>query len=290
MRIARAPGILLLAACWSHSALWASGGHDAKFDGGTVHYESYGTGREAVVFVHGWTCDLTFWRGQAPVYEKRRSLLVDLPGHGQSSHQEANYSMERLARGVEAAMRDAGIDKAVLVGHSMGGPVALAFVRQFPQKTRAIVFVDAYLPSPAPVTDADRAKRKADNAQSTARVEAANYKVFVGKVIDGMFSDNTPPPMRTEIRQKMLATPHQVLVSAWEGMQTIAPAAKGEMYKIPALAIMMARPTSVAYEKRLHRTFPNLRGFEAWRGSGHFLMMESPERFNTSLSAFLDGI
>src|ERR1700726_3701725 len=56
---------------------------DAKYDGARVHYESYGKGRETVVFIHGWTCDLTFWRGQAPVYTKRRALLIDLPGHGQ---------------------------------------------------------------------------------------------------------------------------------------------------------------------------------------------------------------
>jgi hypothetical protein len=39
---------------------------DATYDGAKVHYESYGTGKEAIVFIHGWTCDLTFWRGQAP--------------------------------------------------------------------------------------------------------------------------------------------------------------------------------------------------------------------------------
>src|SRR3954471_16912199 len=75
---------------------------DATYDGARVHYESYGKGQEAVVFIHGWTCDLTFWRGQAPVYEKRRALLVDLPGHGQSAKPEVAYTQERFARAVEA--------------------------------------------------------------------------------------------------------------------------------------------------------------------------------------------
>src|SRR5258708_6123805 len=57
---------------------------DVSYDGAKVHYESYGKGTDAVVFIHGWTCDLTFWRGQAPVYEKSRSLLIDLPGHGKA--------------------------------------------------------------------------------------------------------------------------------------------------------------------------------------------------------------
>src|ERR1043165_9182525 len=98
-------------------------GAEVSYDGARVHYESYGKGKDAVVFIHGWTCDLSFWRGQAPVYQKRRSLLIDLPGHGQSDKPEVSYTQERFARAVEAVMRDEGVERAVLVGHSMGGPV-----------------------------------------------------------------------------------------------------------------------------------------------------------------------
>lgn len=127
------------------TALFAA---DVTYDGAKVHYESFGKGTDAVVFIHGWTCDLTFWRGQAPVYEKHRSLLIDLPGHGQSAKPEVAYTQERFARAVEAVMRDAGVQRAVLVGHSVGGPVALTFLRLFPAKTRGLVLVDARIPSP----------------------------------------------------------------------------------------------------------------------------------------------
>ena len=92
------------------SALFAA---DATYDGARVHYESYGKGKTALVFIHGWTCDLTFWRGQAQVYEKHRSLLVDLPGHGQSDKPDVSYTQERFARAVEAVMKQAGVDQAV---------------------------------------------------------------------------------------------------------------------------------------------------------------------------------
>src|SRR5580704_16909675 len=78
------PVILLLAL----AALRSPGASDpsryAPFGDGQVHYESYGAGHDAVVYIHGWTCDLTFWRGQEPVYRNHRSLLIDLPGHGLS--------------------------------------------------------------------------------------------------------------------------------------------------------------------------------------------------------------
>ncbi len=252
---------------------------DAPFDNGKVHYESYGTGPEAVVFIHGWTCDLTFWRGQAPVCEKYRSLLIDLPGHGQSDQPEADYTMDRFARGVEAVLRDAHVERAILVGHSMGAPVELEFLRLFPQKTRAIVFVDGFLRFDPPGAD-----------QNIYLLKAPGYKVWMGGLIDSMFSANTPPAMRAEIKSKMLGAPHHVVVSAWEGMRTVPPIGRAEKYSIPALAILTAGPTRAAYEKRLRTVFPDLRGYETWQGSGHFLMMESPERFNKSLAAFLDGL
>jgi pimeloyl-ACP methyl ester carboxylesterase len=104
----------------------------ATLDGMKVHYESYGAGRDAVVFVHGWTCDLTFWKAQVPAFAaKTRTLAIDLPGHGRSDAPRTTYSMDLFARAIDAVMRDAGVDRAVLVGHSMGTPVVRQFYRRY---------------------------------------------------------------------------------------------------------------------------------------------------------------
>ena len=260
---------------------------DAKYDGARVHYESYGKGKEAVVFVHGWTCDLTFWRGQAAVYEKHRALLVDLPGHGQSDKPDVSYTQERFARAIEAVMKDAHVDRAVLVGHSMGGPVALTFLRLFPAKTKAIVFVDAYVPQ-APKDAAEKAAQAARMAPFLKSLQEPNYRDVTQKMIEGMFSDKTTPAMREEIRSKMGVTPQHVLASAMEGMFAVEPFRPAESYNIPAMAIVATlRPGD---EAQLRAVFPNLRKYEAWPGSGHFLMMESPDRFNAALEQFLSSI
>src|ERR1019366_7450207 len=147
--------LLTIALCFATGLLAA----DVTSDGSRVYYESYGTGQEAVVFIHGWTCDLTFWRGQAPVYQKHRALLVDLPGHGQSEKPEVAYTEERFARAIDAVMRDAGVTRAVLVGRRRAGPVAITSLRLFPARTKALVLVDAYVPE-ARKDEADRARQK----------------------------------------------------------------------------------------------------------------------------------
>jgi pimeloyl-ACP methyl ester carboxylesterase len=87
----------------------------ARLDGLRVHYENYGTGSEALVFIHGWACDLTFWRGQEALYNQpnRRALLIDLPGHGASDKPHRAYPIEFFARAVQAVMRDAQVESGI---------------------------------------------------------------------------------------------------------------------------------------------------------------------------------
>ena len=79
-----------------------------KLDGARIHYVNYGKGSEALVLIHGWTCNLDNWRDQMPDFAKRnRVIAIDLPGHGQSDKPQITYSMDLFARAVEAVLRDA---------------------------------------------------------------------------------------------------------------------------------------------------------------------------------------
>jgi pimeloyl-ACP methyl ester carboxylesterase len=282
-RIALTCGAFAMAA-WAAAAEAPS--RYAELDGARVHYESYGAGKEAVLFIHGWTCDLTFWRAQAPVYEKRRALLIDLPGHGASDKPEIAYTQDLFARSVDAVMRDAGVERAVLVGHSMGTPVALTFLRRFPAKVAGVVIVDGFIPQP-PKDDADRQKRAAQAAEMRKMYRSPDYKTAMDGMFKFMFTDQTPAALREEIRTKMLAAPQHVLASAMEGMLALDPPANTH-FDVPAMAIMVKRASQSSYEDYLRTLFPKLRAYQAWEGAGHFLMMEQPEKFNAALVEFLD--
>ncbi len=259
--------------------------HFAPYAGVKVHYESYGSGKQAVVFIHGWTCDLTFWREQAPVYRSRRSLLIDLPGHGESDKPHVPYPMEFFARGIEAVMRDAGVNRAVLVGHSLGGPIGYTFLRLFPEKVKALVLVDAEVTAPqstAAYRDAQKA-RYAKNVQALSG--AAGSKYFTSR-IEAMFSAKTPPAWREQIRAKMLATPEHVRVAAVSSPSQLDAPKAGESYALPVLSIQASQGLDVPMAAT-RKIFPNIR-VEKWEGHGHFVMVEDPERFNQTLESFLD--
>jgi pimeloyl-ACP methyl ester carboxylesterase len=260
----------------------------APFAGGRVHYESYGEGTEALVFIHGWTCDLTFWRAQAPLYEQRRSLLIDLPGHGESDKPDVPYPSEYFARGIEAAMRDAGVQRAVLVGHSLGGPIAYAFLRLYPRQVQALVLVDASI-SPTRDTAASRKAQAARYAANRKSLSGAAGAAHFATRIEGMFSIHTPEDMREQIRARMLATPEHVRVAAVTSASGLKAVKSPETYSLPALAILAAPSGPDGRGASLRKLFPHIR-VESWNGAGHFLMMEDPERFNRTLELFLAAL
>lgn len=281
-RVTRAAFFFVLAAIGNADE---SVSRSVAFENTAIHYESYGEGTEALVFIHGWTCDLTFWRGQAPVYESRRSLLVDLPGHGGSGKPQRSYPMEFFARAVEAAMRDAGVERAILIGHSLGGPIAYAFLRLFPEKAKAVVLVDADVARGSAGSGNPQAQRLR-MARRARRMRDARGEGVFGHTIESMFTENTPEELRKEIRSKMLATPKHVRVAALTSPSSLPPPPLDEVFELPALSIRPARHGTQARFESMQRLFPALR-LEAWEGAGHFLMMEDPERFNKSLETFL---
>ena len=248
-------------------------------DGARIHYVNYGKGSEALVLIHGWTCNLDNWRDQFSDFAKRnRVIAIDLPGHGQSDKPQITYSMDLFARAVDAVMRDAKVKRAVLVGHSMGTPVARQFYRKYPQKTLAIVIVDGAL---RPFGD------KALIDRLIAGFRGPNYKDTLSQMFKGMMGPNLSAEAQQRIKASTLNTPQYVLVSAMEGMADASIWGEDKI-NVPVLAIMARNPFYPANLEASYRGIAPRLEFQMWDGVGHFIMMEKPKEFNLAVLAFLD--
>jgi pimeloyl-ACP methyl ester carboxylesterase len=251
-----------------------------QLDGAKVHYTDYGAGENALVFVHGWSCDETFWAGQTPVLgAKFRVITIDLPGHGQSDKPQIAYTMDLYARAIDAVLRDAKVKAATLIGHSNGTSVIRQFYRKFPEKTRALVIVEGAL---RPFGD------KAMMEKFVAQLKAPNYEENTGKMIDGMTSPIQDAAMREKIKTTMLRTPQYVSASEMEA--TLDPELwKPDKINVPVLMILAKQPLwNAEYEQFVRGIVPHL-DYHVWEGVSHFLMMEQPAKFNAALIAFLEA-
>lgn len=251
----------------------------ASYGGYRVHYKSLGAGRRAVVFIHGWTCDANSWRLQVPAFAgKTRVIALDLPGHGESDKPQLAYTMSFFALAVEDVLREAGVDRAILVGHSMGTPVARQFYRMYPGRTAALVAVDG--PLKPLFTDPAAAEK------FLAPFRGPLFRDAQRRMLEALVPPATPPSLREEIARPMLAAPQHVVVSAMEGI--LDPDAwKDDRIEVPLLVVVARGPaSSEKYEADVRALGPDVE-YRVLEGVGHFLMLEKPSEFNSIVTGFL---
>src|SRR5687768_10961271 len=120
-------------------------------DGVHVQYRVYGGGEPALVFIHGWSCDSNYWREQIPEFKKKYTVVtVDLAGHGGTDGNRSEWTMARFGQDVAAAVAAVPNEKLILVGHSMGGPVAIEAARLLKSRVIGIIGVDTFKSIGAP--------------------------------------------------------------------------------------------------------------------------------------------
>jgi pimeloyl-ACP methyl ester carboxylesterase len=243
-------------------------------DGIKLHSSSTGKGPRTVILVHGWTCDDTTWKSQVPAMAKDyRVLTLDLPGHGKSdAPKEGKLSMDLFARAVESVRSEAGAERVVLVGHSMGTPVIVEYARLFPRHAAAMVFVDGLVTIPP-------------SWPFAGLFSLALPLPMVRKAtIRSMFSGATTPEMRERILSMMMGAPKATAVGAMSATLDRA-VWKGDVLTQPVLGLYAER-SRYSNLKYMETHFPNLEYVEI-AGTGHFLMIEKPDEFNQLLLEYL---
>jgi len=257
----------------------------ASVDGIPLHWTSAGAGPQTLMLVHGWTCDDSSWSGQVPALTRQyRVLTLDLPGHGKSGRLEASkFSMDLFARAVEAVRAEAGADRLVLVGHSMGTPVIRQYARLYPQHVTALVLVDGVVvlgapprpgvqPAQAPVADNMKGPDGPKNRE---------------KMIRGMFTPATPKPLQDHVLKMMMAAPEATAYGAM--VATFDPKIWGnDVMTMPVLGIF-ADKSALGNPEVTKKIFPNYEYHEV-PGTGHFVMLEQPQEFNRLLTAFVNRL
>jgi pimeloyl-ACP methyl ester carboxylesterase len=229
--------------------------------------------------VHGWGCNLNHWRDQIPDFAKRnRVIALDLPGHGESDKpQQLSYTMDLFANAIDAVMRDAKVEHAVVMGHSMGTPVARQFYRKYPQKTLGIVIVDGGL---RPFGT------KEMREQFVAMVRAPNYK-DAGTQMFKQMSATMSPTDQERVITSFTNTPQYVLVGAMESMNQDSLYGPDKM-NVPVFAVLAKSPFWQPDTEEFFRSIAPDFELQWWDGVSHFLMMEKPKQFNDAVIAFLN--
>jgi pimeloyl-ACP methyl ester carboxylesterase len=251
-------------------------------DGVKIVYDVRGKGSPTLLFVHCWSCDRTFWREQVDVFAARyRVVTLDLAGHGESGHDRKNISVLGLAGDVKAVADVLKLKRIILVGHSMGGPVALEAARQLAGRVIGIIAVDT-------LQNAERPIPKQAIDQISGQL-AADFKGTMTGFITSMFPDTRNPRARDYVIQRAVAADPAVAVPLMRDFNNLDMKALFGAAGVPVRAIDAKGPTAQPVAIEVNRKYGN---FDAvtMEGVGHFLQMENAEEFNRKMQGWIDAL
>jgi len=262
----------------------APGDHDwTTPDGNRVPYSVAGKSDAdvTVVFVHCWMCDHSFWTAQLPVLAADyRTVTLDLPGHGEAGSARAPWTVAAYGEDVAGLVRELDLSKVVLVGHSMGGPVALRAAALLPDRVLGIVAVDT-------LHDADF-KFEGEQIESFMRAWEADFVGTCERFVDGMFVEEGVDEVKTHVRTTGCdGTRREAGVALMRDFGAIDMPAWFREAGVPIRAINAAAPNPTRVENnRKYADFDVV----FMEDVGHYLQMTRPDEFNDLMVETIAGI
>jgi len=255
----------------------AAGGPQIAMSPDNVHieYRVYGGGEPVIVLVHGWACDANYWSAQIdPLKAKYTVVAVNLAGHGASGKNRSDWSMGNYGEDVATVVRQLPQRQVVLVGHSMGGDVALEAARRIGDRVIGIIAIDALKSIGLPPMRA----REIEMRIAQFRAD------FIGQtrkfVAESLFTRDANPVFVARVAYDMSLEPPEVAVPSMQSLLAMDFASVLPDIHVPVLAINSdLAPTD---EARIRKFLPDFKA-DVLIHTGHFLMLEAPQRVNPLL-------
>lgn len=262
----------------------------AEVNGARLRYSLQGEG-QPMVMIHSVLARLEMWDEQVSAFSNRfRMIRYDTRGYGWSTGPEGNYAdYEDLA----ALLDHLRVDRAVLMGSSSGGGIAIDFALAFPARVQALVLAGSALSGTAPDPDPAIDPTRAAIAAAYERGDIAQAAELTAQIwVDG--PRRTPQSVSHAYRSRALE-----MICFTLGLpdradpRQLEPPAAGRLGEIqaPALVVLGGEDTAWMHRVsgRLAAEIPHAR-FALLPGTAHFPNMEKPAEFNRAVGEFLDQI
>jgi len=267
---------------------------------GRLSYERAGSG-PAVLLIHGMAGSRETWaRAQSVLAETCDVIAVDLPGHGNSSLPNGDYSLGSLAAALRDLLDRLGIDRATIIGHSLGGGIALQFIYQFPERCERLVLVSSgglgrevspflralTLPGASLALTGLLTLRRSERAQQVARL----FQPLARHVWSDL------PLMLTHfaalqeltLRRSFIGTVRAVIDP--RGQRVTAVDRLPLASRIPVMVIWGRRDQMIPHSHALAvaQALPHA-WIDVFDQAGHFPHEHDPERFARAVASFVHG-
>lgn len=264
--------LAMLAGCGTDDRAAPRAGVATSPDGVGIAYTVVGQG-PGVLFVHCWCGDQGFWAdAMADLARDHRVLAVDLAGHGKSGQTREDFTMEAFAADALAAMDAVGLARAVVVGHSMGGTVAMAMAMAAPDRVHRIVGIDNLHQVERGFT--------AEQLDAFMAPMIEDFAAAVPGFVRAMYPADADSAAVARASDVMAATPPRVGLSAFRNLFSFDLAAAARAYARPLYLLNDTRYPVAVQEWQAHGVEVRLK---TMADVGHFPMFTVPAEFTRLL-------
>ncbi len=241
-----------------------------------------------MVWLHGFGETGEVWKEQVPALKKEFRLIIpDLPGSGQSDPIE-DMSIEGMAFTVKALLDELGENKVAVIGHSMGGYIALAFAEKYPDRLNSLGLFHS-------TAYADSEEKIANRRKGIAFIGQYGAFEFLKTTLPNLFSVKTRDERPTIIDEQMAGlrnfSPDALVLYYQAMMQRPDRTVVLTKSTVPVLFIIGEDDNAVPLKDRLEQChLPEIAYIHVLRRSGHMGMLEESEKANKILKTFLQEV
>lgn len=243
--------------------------------------------RPAVVLLHSIATSGAMWTPQLAVWATQFHLIVpDLPGHGATPAQPGPHSMEGYADGVANLLDELGIERAAVVGVSLGGMIAQAFALRHPQRLTALVLAQTSARSSPQVIELWEQRKRAVREQGMrAQVPGTLQRWFTAGFL------HTAPLTAQWVAEMIAATSVAGFAAAGEAIQSLDFLERLSVVTTPTLVVAGVEDTAVppALAQLICAKLPNARLVQL-AGAAHLANIEKPIEFTETIGGFLGEV
>lgn len=247
-------------------------------DGIKLAYDDSGEGEPVFVFVHGWTCNRSFFAPQTEHFSRlHRVVSVDLRGHGESDKPRGAYPIAAYADDIACMIQRLGLGRTVAVGHSMGGLAVLQLAAACPECVAAIVMIE-----PAPFVSSPERRVAVEVLLST--IEDGDQEKRRQLLRQRYFLPTSDRKTVEEVLDIMMAAPDHVAINAMRGIEEFDALGAAARCTVPALHVAATPPLNPPHI--MSEWLPHV--VNGWTvGAGHFNQLEAPDQVNAMIEGFL---
>src|SRR6056297_1649443 len=257
-----------------------------KFLGKNLNYKVQGEGDKVIFLLHGYLESLEIWDGFADeVAENNKVIRMDIPGHGKSEVLQKQHEMELLAQAALHVLDTEKVDSCVMVGHSLGGYVTLAFYEKYPEKLDGFSLFHSH-----PFADNEQVKE--NRAREIELVQKGRKNDIINTNIPKLFADHNLEKFKDQVewaRNIALKTPDEGIIANLKGMMNRPDRRKlVKNTNKPFLLIAGVNDNYINYEEVIPNVvLPEKGSLITLENSGHMGFVEEKEKALLALDDFV---